>query len=77
MIIEEIKCKDVISHICENIGEEINSPKCIAIKEHLDNCADCTCYKNSVEKVIELYKDYKVELPTDAQDKLLKFLELE
>ena len=46
---EKPKCKDVMQHICESLGEELNSDKCIAIKNHLDNCSDCKSYFKTVE----------------------------
>jgi predicted anti-sigma-YlaC factor YlaD len=37
-------CKEVMHHICDSLGEELDSPKCIAIKEHLNNCTNCKHY---------------------------------
>ncbi len=37
-------CKDVMQHICESLGEDLDSEKCIAIKNHLDNCDGCKSY---------------------------------
>jgi predicted anti-sigma-YlaC factor YlaD len=69
-------CKEVMNHICDNLGEELDSPKCIEIKNHLENCDNCKHYFNSVEKTIEFYKKYNVELPKDAHDRLLDLLGL-
>jgi predicted anti-sigma-YlaC factor YlaD len=74
---EKVSCKDVMSHICESLGEELNSPKCLAIKEHLSNCPDCSNYFISVEKTINLYKNYNVELSREAHNRLMNFLGLE
>ena len=41
---DKVSCKEVMSHICESLGEDFNSPKCVAIKEHLTGCPDCTNY---------------------------------
>lgn len=73
---KNVTCKDVMSHICDSLGEDLNSPKCIEIKNHLDKCTDCTNYFKSVEKTIEFYKKYNVELPSDAHIKLIDFLGL-
>lgn len=73
---EKVTCKVVMSHICESLGEDLDSPKCIAIKEHLDECTDCRNYFNSVEKTIDFYKKYNVDLPDDAHNRLLDFLGL-
>jgi predicted anti-sigma-YlaC factor YlaD len=46
---KKINCKDVMAHICDNLGEELNSPKCVEIKNHIENCDNCKNYFNSVE----------------------------
>lgn len=70
-------CKDVMSHICESLGEEINSPKCVAIKEHLDNCDGCKNYFKSVELTIDYYRKYRIKLSDKAEHRLLSVLNLD
>ncbi|MGE5861400.1 MAG: hypothetical protein ACM34J_12640 [Ignavibacteria bacterium] len=74
---KEATCKDVIHHICENLGEEMNSEKCRGIKEHLEKCTDCQQYFKSVEMTIECYRKYNIELPKEAHNRLMNFLGLE
>lgn len=74
---DKITCKEVMSHICDSLGEDLDSPKCIAIKNHLDECPDCSNYFKSVEKTIEFYKKYDVELPKNAHTRLLNILGLD
>jgi len=73
---EKPKCKDVMQHICESLGEELNSEKCIAIKNHLDSCADCKSYFKTVELTIDYYKKYNVELPNEVHSRLMTYLDL-
>lgn len=70
------KCKDVMQHICESLGEELNSDKCVAIKNHLDGCTDCKSYFKTVELTIDYYKKYNVEIPKEAHSRLMNFLDL-
>lgn len=77
MKISEVKCKEVVEHICENLGEELNSPKCIDIKAHIEKCGDCSHYLKSVESTISLYQKYKAELPEGAHKRLIEILGLE
>ena len=73
---EKVTCKVVMDHICENLGEDLNSEKCIAIKNHLDECKDCKNYFNSVEQTIEFYRKYNINLPGEAHERLLNALGL-
>lgn len=72
----KITCKEVMSHICDNLGEELNSPRCLAIKAHLEECSDCQTYFKNIETTISFYKLYNVTLPEDAHNRLLSFLGL-
>ena len=74
---QKVSCKEVMSHICESLGEDLDSPKCKAIKDHLDECTDCSNYFKSVEKTIDFYKRYDVELPKDAHNRLIDMLGLD
>lgn len=69
-------CKEVMNHICDNLGEDLDSPKCLAIKEHLDECENCQKYFKSVETTILFYKKYNVDISDDAHSRLMSFLGL-
>ena len=71
-----VSCKEVMSHICDSLGEELNSPKCQAIRSHLDSCESCRHYFDSIETTIEFYKKYNVEISDDAHKRLIEFLGL-
>ena len=74
---EKVSCKEVMSHICESLGEDFNSPKCVAIKEHLTECPDCTNYFKSVEKTIGFYKTYDCKPSPEVHNRLMTFLGLD
>lgn len=71
-----VTCKEVMNHICDNLGEELNSPRCIAIKEHLNSCPNCQSYFKNVEVTIDFYKKYNVTLPDEAHNRLIDYLGL-
>ena len=71
-----VSCNEVISHICETMGESQNSPRCLAIKEHLEKCNCCSSYFTNVETTIKFYKDYNVDISDDAHNRLLDKLGL-
>lgn len=69
-------CKDVMIHICDNLGEELNSPMCIEIKAHLENCENCQHFFKSIEDTIQFYKKYNFEITEDVHKRLIQFLGL-
>ncbi|MGE5363587.1 MAG: zf-HC2 domain-containing protein [Bacteroidota bacterium] len=73
----DVSCKDVMNHICDNLGEEMNSPRCRLIKEHLQQCSSCQKYFRSIESTIQFYKNYNVSLSSEAHKKLFDMLGLE
>lgn len=73
----EITCKEVMKHVCESLGEDLNDEKCLNVKKHLDACPHCREYFKSVEITIECYRKYNVEVPEEAHSRLMKVLGLE
>jgi predicted anti-sigma-YlaC factor YlaD len=73
---KKLDCKDVMNHICENLGEELDSPKCAEIKAHLEECDGCLEYFKSVDTTIKFYKNYNVKISRDAHNRLMDFLDL-
>ncbi len=69
-------CKEVMTHICDNLGEELGSPACIEIKAHLESCDNCQHYFKSVETTIQFYRKYNVNISEEAHNRLVEFLGL-
>ncbi len=74
---KKIECKEAMNYVCQSLGEDLNSEKCVTIKAHLEECVDCKNYFKSVEITIDCYRKYNVEIPEDAHNRLMKFLDLE
>jgi predicted anti-sigma-YlaC factor YlaD len=72
----KVDCKEVMSHICDSLGEELDSPKCINIKDHLESCASCQKYFESVDSTVQFYKKYNVKLDNEGHNRLLSVLGL-
>ncbi len=73
---KKVECKQVMIHICDNLGEDLDSPKCVEIKEHLDDCDNCKSYFKSIESTISFYRKYNVRVSDDAHNRLINFLGL-
>lgn len=73
----KVSCKEVMLHVCESLGEELNSPKCVTFKMHLESCTHCQNYFSSLESTIKYFRQYKIELPDESHKKLMTLLSLE
>lgn len=60
MKLNDTTCNDVFQHLCENLDENLDSPKCRMIKQHLDGCPDCMTYLDGLKKTVALYRLYPV-----------------
>jgi hypothetical protein len=51
-------CKEIMKHICGELDEQINSLRCLEIKQHLKTCPNCTAYLDSLKKTVHLFREY-------------------
>ncbi len=63
-------CEDVRRFVGEGLNIERNSPSCIAVRDHLASCPDCTAFVASLERTIDCYRSYDIPKP-DGLDSLL------
>jgi predicted anti-sigma-YlaC factor YlaD len=65
----------MVSKICGAVGENMNSPRCRALKKHLEECTNCREYLRSIRKTILLYQGYPTpELTKKSRRDLLRKL---
>ncbi|MFQ5708844.1 MAG: hypothetical protein ACE5HO_15415 [bacterium] len=68
--------KERIAKICDELGEEMDSPSCKALRAYVQECPDCAAFVDSVKKTITLYKSYTSKLSRQSEQKLFKVLNL-
>lgn len=51
-----MNCQGVYRHICDNLDQKLDSPRCRQIKMHLATCPDCAAYLDSLKKMVRLYR---------------------
>lgn len=73
---KKVTCKEVMHHVCESLGEDLNSPQCVSIKAHLDECEGCQSYFKSVESTIDFYRKYNIEPTQQMHERLMSLLGL-
>ncbi len=71
--------KKHIKEICDLLGENFDDPSCQEVLDHLNNCPTCKVYYDTVKKTVFLCKeaDCPEELPAEAEERLMKILDLE
>ncbi len=70
-------CLNTLQQICDLLAEDINSPLCQEIKQHLQECPGCCAEVDSIRKVVYLYRDYyKSDVPMEADQRLWRVLNL-
>ena len=71
------KCKPFMDQLCDALGEDLDSPLCRELREHLDGCPDCSLQIDTVKRTIEIYRSMPGEhVPSDVQNRLLARLNL-
>lgn len=73
-----VTCKKVYQHICGSLDEDFDSPRCRAIKQHIESCPNCRTYMASLKRTIRLYRSLPVaKTPRAAHTRLVAVLDAE
>jgi len=76
--VNKLRCNEVAKYVCENLDEQLNSRKCLAIKKHLQTCPKCSTQLNSLKKTIFLYRNCPAPVLTaEDHEKLMACLSLQ
>jgi anti-sigma factor RsiW len=71
----KLTCKEIAEHICSELDEKLDSPRCRRIKEHLALCPNCAAYLDSMKKTVKLYRKYPTpKLSIQCKKKLFSTL---
>jgi len=70
-------CKPFMERLCEALGEDLSSPLCRELKEHLAECPDCSLQVDTIKRTVEIYRSLPAKLvPGDVEERLLLRLNL-
>jgi len=72
-----MNCLDTLQQICDILAEDVDSPLCKEIEEHLKECPKCCAEVDSIRKVVYLYRGIeREEVPEAVDRRLWKVLDL-
>ena len=71
--------KKMVEQICDFMGEDIDSPACQEVVDHLKLCPTCKVYFDTVKKTVTLCRDMDNDttIPEEVTSRLYKVLNLE
>jgi anti-sigma factor RsiW len=49
-------CSEVYSFLCDNLGQEIDSPECREIHKHLESCEECRRSLEGLRRTVTLFQ---------------------
>lgn len=67
--------KKYLREICKKVDQDLNSPTCRKLREHLSSCPFCSAYYDSMKETILLYRKYDEKLPGSRVKEILFHLE--
>lgn len=70
-------CRPYIERLCDALGEDLSSPVCRELQEHLAQCPDCALQVNTVRRTVEIYQTFPCKrIPGDVEKRLRAVLHL-
>ncbi len=68
---KSVKCEDLLSSICDSLDADPNSKRCIQLAKHMEKCPDCKAYRESLVKILRLYRNYPEEKLSRRSEKMI------
>jgi anti-sigma factor RsiW len=66
-----------MERLCEALDEDISSPICQELREHLERCPDCTTQVDTIKRTVEIYRALPSKcVPREVEERLLHRLNL-
>ena len=71
------QCRPFFERLCEALDEDLNSPLCQTLKQHLAECPDCSLQLDTVKRTVEIYQSFPCSrVPGEVHQRLLARLNL-
>ena len=64
--------RTIYRHLCDTLGQDMDSPKCREIRRHVDGCPECVDYLNSLKTTVALYRRYPAPPLSNAARRSLR-----
>jgi predicted anti-sigma-YlaC factor YlaD len=70
--------KEIIEQLCDAMGEDLDTPVCREVAEHLSKCPECQAQFDTVRQTVSLCRqlEHIEKIPGDVHSRLFKILNL-
>ena len=71
------KCEEYLQSISKYIDNELPDDVAKSLKQHLENCENCSALYESILKTIDLYRvmESEIKIPEGLKQKIVKCLD--
>lgn len=70
-------CKPFMERLCDALGEDLFSPLCRELQDHLKQCPDCSLQVDTIKRTVELYQALPPKkVPSEVRERLWARLKL-
>jgi predicted anti-sigma-YlaC factor YlaD len=73
----KLTCEDVQQKLSDDLQLQEDEQFCARVKEHLNECASCQAFRDSLGRTIGCFKDYETTPPKDLHALVLQRLKEE
>lgn len=64
-------CRSFMERLCEALDEDISSPICQELQEHLERCPDCSTQVDTIKRTVEIYRALPTKcVPKEVEERL-------
>lgn len=69
--------KKVVNELCNYLGEDLDSPMCKELQDHVEKCPECMEFINSIKMTVSIYRksSQSQSLPPEIKVNLIKILQ--
>ena len=70
-------CKPFMERLCDALSEDLSSPLCQELQDHLKQCPDCSLQVDTIKRTVELYQALPLKkVPGEVKERLWARLKL-
>lgn len=71
--------KQIVKEICNLMGEDLDTPACREVAEHLETCPTWKIQLDTIKRTVTLCREMEdnKKVPAEVNDRLLKVLDLD